>query len=430
MATPNITVSGANNQPPSLLGQRTAALRTAGKIRAGIKVLTKNAAANPRAKSLYEHGVQTNRSFDDIARDITQAVPNLTIPLVPRNVPYFTVRPGDFPNPATAAQLLYAFGEDRGDGIRRLYRFPAIFPSDDWHTVMPHGLVAWGANDRRYWSQYSPDGQVRHCMTYAPVPRDPDSKRVIRIFGGRKAIPRADNGGICDPEHCPEYQHRQCNLSGRFVFFVPGIPSTDAFELPTNSFYAMNAAMQTFQTMAFLRGGRISGFLDDKRTPFYFTKKLTDITRIDDDGRPVRVAQWLIAIEAPCDVTALLHNDDDTLAIADAARSAEILEGKGDAQLVAEAPPEPEQETPAARPAQDTITTDDIIAFAEQIGIDAERYEQYANKRWGAGWKRNPQGRRRALNELRNFELEPGSLIDQIAHTIAPTADARLAEES
>ncbi|EGF32829.1 hypothetical protein IMCC9480_1842 [Oxalobacteraceae bacterium IMCC9480] len=129
--------------------------------------------------------MQTNRSFNDIARDITQAVPNLTVPLVPKNVPYFTVRPGDFPNPATAAQLLDAFGEDRGDGIRRLYRFPSIFPSDDWHTVMPHGLVAWGANDRRFWSQYSPDGQVCHCMTSAPVPRDPDSKRVIRIFGGR-----------------------------------------------------------------------------------------------------------------------------------------------------------------------------------------------------------------------------------------------------
>ncbi|EGF32828.1 hypothetical protein IMCC9480_1841 [Oxalobacteraceae bacterium IMCC9480] len=121
---------------------------------------------------------------------------------------------------------------------------------------------------------------------------------------------------------------------------MPGIPSTDAFALPTNSFYAMNAAMQTFQTMAFLRGGRISGFLDDKHTPFYFTKKLTEITRIDDDDRPVRVAQLLIAIEAPCDVTALLHGDDDTLAIADAVHSAEILEDKGDAESLAEAPPE------------------------------------------------------------------------------------------
>ena len=76
---------------------------------------------------------------------------------------------------------------------------------------------------------------------------------------------RADNGGLCDPESCPEYQDRKCNLSGRFIFFIPGIKSISAFELPTNSFYAMNAAIQKFQTIGFMRGGRISGFLDSKQ---------------------------------------------------------------------------------------------------------------------------------------------------------------------
>jgi recombination directionality factor gp3-like protein len=66
---------------------------------------------------------------------------------------------------------------------------------------------------------------------------------------------------LCDPELCREYQNRQCNLSGRFIFFIPDIKSIGAFELHTNSFYAMNAAIQKFATIAFMRGGRISGFL-------------------------------------------------------------------------------------------------------------------------------------------------------------------------
>ena len=85
---------------------------------------------------------------------------------------------------------------------------------------------------------------------------------MIRLFGGRKTVLREENNGLCEPEACREYQARQCNLTGRFLFFIPGIRSISAFELHTNSFYAMNAAIQKFETIGFLRGGRISGFLD------------------------------------------------------------------------------------------------------------------------------------------------------------------------
>ena len=122
--------------------------------------------------------------------------------------------------------------------------------------------------------------------------------------------------GLCDPELCREYQNRQCNLSGRFIFFIPGIKSIGAFELHTNSFYAMNAAIQKFETIAFMRGGRISGFLDGKRTSFFITKKLKEVPHIDETGRAVRVAHWIIELEAPIDVTALLRaNEEDETAI-------------------------------------------------------------------------------------------------------------------
>lgn len=449
---------------PTVLGQGPARIPTGGKIRAGIKVLTKKAAENPKAREIYEQGLAAGQSFEQIEKAIGEALPSLKTPLVPKNVPWFTVRAQDFPNPEIARQILDAHGEDRGDGVKRLYRFPAVFPSDMWQVVMPHELASWGLSEKRFWSQYSPDGRVRHCMCYAPVPRDDTGKRAIRVFGGRKAALRDENGGMCDPERCREYQQRQCNLSGRFVFFIPGIRSISAFELHTNSFYAMSAAIQKFETIAFLRGGRLSGFLDANRTPFYFTKKLRDVPHIDEQGRAVRVAQWIIDLEAPVDVTALLReNDDEETAIVNAQRASQILEGRigvGDERadsagcdtiathtpqdLSSEAQARPQsvatqtastgESTYDASPPAGSKTTSArgtidrasaaqpssgpslelVMGAAQAYGIDPARYEEYADRRWGSGWKLNANGRRSALEEVERYRNDPDGYLDKI----------------
>jgi hypothetical protein len=327
-AGPVAVVQGGALAVPTLLGRTAPRIPVAGRIRAGIKVLTRRAAENERVRAIYERGVEQGKSFDSIEREIADAAPDLKNPLAPKNVPYFTVRGEDFPNPEIARQITDLFGEDRGDGVKRLYRFPVVFPADAWQSVMPHELVAWTANERRFWSEYAADGQTRYCMSHAPVPVVSGTRRAIRVWGGRKTMRRADNGGLCDPESCAEYQDRKCNLSGRFIFFIPGIKSISAFELPTNSFYAMNAAIQKFQTIGFMRGGRISGFLDGRHTPFYLTKRLVEVPRIDEEGRPVRTSQWLIELEAPVDVAALLRPDEGLDgAEARAAEALSVLEG-------------------------------------------------------------------------------------------------------
>lgn len=433
---------------PTLLGRTAPRIPVAGRIRAGIKVLTRRAAENERVRAVYERGVAQGKSFDRIEREIAEAVPDLKNPLTPKNVPYFTVRGEDFPNPEVARQITDLFGEDRGDGVKRLYRFPVVFPADAWQSVMPHELVAWTANERRFWSEYAPDGQTRYCMCHAPVPVVSGTGRAIRIWGGRKTMRRADNGGLCDPESCAEYQDRRCNLSGRFIFFIPGIRSISAFELPTNSFYAMNAAIQKFQTIGFMRGGRISGFLDGKHTPFYLTKRLVDVPRIDEEGRPVRTSQWLIELEAPIDVAALLRPDeglDD--AEARAAEALNLLEGgqakrdfdrgseaRDDGLIEAPLPAPRAASAPgrasdrplaptaagrATRPSmpvrhsrtepqreQAPSAEDETVRVALAavgLGVAAERFERYADKRWGRGWKMNANGRKRALDEVAGF---------------------------
>lgn len=425
MANPNVTVYGGN-PPTMLLGQGPARIPTGGKIRAGIKVLTRKAAEHPRAQALYDQGVAAGQSFDQIERAITEVLPQLKTPLVPRNVSWFTARAQDFSNPEIAQQILDRYGEDRGEG-RRLYRFPVVFPSDHWQTVMPHELAAWGASDKRFWSQYSEDGRQRHCMCHAPVQLDNTGRRTIRIFGGRKNVQREANGGLCEPEACPEYQQRQCNLTGRFVFFIPGIRSISAFELNTNSFYAMNSAIQKFETVGFLRGGRISGFLDRQRTPFFMTKKLMEVAHIDENGRAVRVPQWIIDLEAPVDVTALLReHDEDEATLVHAQYSRHALEGHTvapSAESVARTvEPVVDSEESASRPGQPTL--DKLLAKAASYGIAAADYTAYADHRWGAGWKLNPHGRQRAWQEMERHGNDPQGYADKVESALAEALPA------
>jgi len=44
-----------------------------------------------------------------------------------------------------------------------------------------------------------------------------------------------------------------------------------------------------------------------------------------------------------------------------------------------------------------------VSQAAAALGVAAERFEHYAEKRWGRGWKMNANGRRRALDEVARF---------------------------
>lgn len=430
MSNAVVKVNGSHAVLPTVLGQGPARIPTGGKIRAGIKVLTAKAEAYADARAIYEQGMAAGDSFVQIEQVLATVLPQLKSPLVPKNVPWFTVRGQDFSNPEIARQILEAHGVDRGDGVKRLYRFPVVFPSDFWPVVMPHELAAWGTAEKHYWSEYSPDGRVRYCKQHASVPLDETGKRAIRLFGGRKTMLREQNSGLCDPESCREYQRRQCNLTGRFLFFIPGIRSLSAFELHTNSFYAMNMAIQKFETISFLRGGRISGFLDSQRTPFYLTKTLMEVARIDEQGRAVRVAQWIIDLEAPVDMTVLVrHNADEGAAIVQAQRAAHVLEsnlvlgggGGATARLPASAAPADSQHRDQRARAvrwkeiiTEAPTMEQIVGKVQSYGIDLTQYDAYADQRWGRGWRSNAFGRHHAQEELDRYRNDPQGYLDKI----------------
>jgi len=421
--------------PITLLGQREPRIPTAGKIRAGIKVLTKKAASNPQVKALYDNGVVSNATFEEIERKIIEAFPGIEKPLVPKNVAWFTVRPNDLPNPALADQILSLYGEDRGDGVKRLYRFPVMFPADRWQAVMPHELACWSRSEKRYWSEYGTDGHTRYCKMHAPARIDAQTRRVLRTFGGRAHQLRPENDGRCDPELCPEFQNRLCNLSGRFIFYIPRIKSLDAFELQTNSFYALSRAIERFETIAFLRGGRLAGFLDRHHTPFFLTKKLREVSHIDlKTGQPVRSAHWIIELEAPVDVSALLieHDRDDTIELAEEAvrtlqgqrapdirpanqPAADYQATSVDANVVdmpCDSSTEPASNMPPERPVVDTAP---VYALVAEYDIPVDRFDAFADRSWGVGWRRNVRGCARVLAELERYRDTPEALIERVA---------------
>lgn len=439
--------------PNTLLGHQTAGLHTSGKIRPGIKVLNKAAEKNERARAIYEDGMRKGLAFDEIERAITDAIPDLKNPLAMRNTPYFVVRRDDVANPAIAEQIMTLYAEDRGDGVKRLYRFPVIFPADQWQLVVPHSLRTYTAGGLKYWSQYSDDGTERYCMTYAK-PRTNRDGRVIRIFGGRKHVRREENGGRCDPENCAEYQSRQCNMDGRIIFWIPGVETLNPLELPTRSFYGLTGVIEILKRVGFARGGRISGFLNAQRQTFWISKSFESVPHIDEHGKAVRVDQWIIRLDAPVDVARLLRGRDEDALVVEAERSAQVLtvgevapfgagtpasanevreQVQGEIVDADPADSRPSSTAPRAATAPSAQTTAaaaapksaaavpaaptalaDLHALLTEMAVEVALFERYAAKKWGAGWLKNPLGINKAVQLVQAHRADVASLIHKM----------------
>jgi len=308
--------------PRSLVEERNMRPPTIGRIRPGIKVLKASARSNERAAKIYSEMCDAGESFENIGKAI-EAKCNLRDALVPKNVPYFTCRPSDFGNGAVANEILKLYGEDRGDGMK-LYRFPVLFAFNDWMHNFPNQMAAWGTTGRKFFSEYGTDG-VRYCKTYEKPTVDRQAQRVRRNFGGRITIFRQDEAipdGRCDPEQCPQYQARQCNLTATLIFAIPDIKGLGLVELPTNSIYVLQKAYSAMQTVLLARG-RLTG------TRFWLSKREFDITRINEEGEPTRQKQMLTVLDADIDIGALLDAADEPVPALDASHDALALIGGG-----------------------------------------------------------------------------------------------------
>lgn len=387
----------ALGQGQSVLGETQARIPIGGKIRAGIKVLTSTANKHPKAGSIYADGVMAGESWDAIEKRLKEACGFDRSPLTPRNVPYFTARRSDFVVPEVAERLMQLYGEDRGDGVR-LYRLPIVLPLDTWLGNMPHGLKEFSRSELIHWSDYGPDGN-RYCYTRGAVEIDPKNKRARRVFGGRPVILRNENDGQCVPDHCTEYQASKCKLSGGLVFYVPGVPGSSAIQLPTTSFYSLSQWRQQMEMVGFLRG-RLSGLGPDNKPVFWLSKKQEEVSMIDPEtGRPKRVMQYLVNLEADIDMSRVFRTDTPSLPGAEAAamlghdaEDGEVIQGE---VLPPDAPP-----VQVAPPVDIKALRKETNSALIATGIDLEEFKTYAARRWHVDWSTDPEILPLARDEL------------------------------
>lgn len=391
-----VTTSNSFDNLPAqtLLGeqQKTVRIPVGGKIRGGIKALKNADKKNTQALDIYERGCNAGASFDYIQKRINDEL-KTNIRLIPQNIPYFVSRRCDFSVPEVADLIMNKYGEDREDGFH-LYRFPVIFPVDNWQVIMPHGLKCYTASQLLFWSEYGNDG-ARYCKTKAQATRNEQNNRAKRCFGGRQSILRPDNNGICDPNECREYQDRKCNMTGSLMFYVPGIPGSSAIELPTNSFYSLQQMRQQLEMVSHIRGGKISGTFNGKPI-FYLTKQRRKVSMLDDNGNPKKVNQWIVELEADIDMTKMFEQSENQYMLEKGNDAAKILEisNKTESEII------------------DPVSNDEsendftvISNLLEVLAIDYDYFNIYAAKRWG-DWHKCTQGVIEELQEgLNNPEI-------------------------
>ncbi|WP_334021826.1 hypothetical protein [Burkholderia orbicola] len=417
----NAVVSMVGGPVRSVVEERAMRPPVIGKIRPGIKVLTSSARGNPDAVALYDAMVAAGDSFETIGKAIESRC-RIKHPLAPRNTDFFTCRRSDFNNPDVADEILRLYGEDRGQGVR-LYRFPVLFAFNDWMQNIPNEMAAWGASGRKYFSQYGADG-LRYCKTYAKVERDSRASRAVRHFGGRDVIFRQDDAipdGICNPEQCPQYQSRQCNLGANFVFAIPDIKGLGLIELPTNSIYVLQKACAAMKTVQLARG-KLTG------TRFWISKREFDITRINEAGEAVRQLQMLTVLDAEIDIGALLDGAEEAPAAIEAANSPALADSGG--TVIQLHPPEDESKAgradqveagdgPPESMEEKRHRMHDLLQRLRFVDDEQRRaFRIYGHFRFSRGWMERPVDVDKMIARLTAALEDPDSLQREIGSAV------------
>lgn len=293
----------------SILSSRTAQadhqVTLGGKIRPGIKVLTRKAEANAKAAQLYSDGVARRLKYCEIEKQIQDAT-GIEHPMYPRNTAFFNVSASDFGMPEIATKIVEMYGDIRPEqsDVKQLYRFPVVFHSDDLHDIYPNRLKRFGG-DPGYESHYGEDGE-RYCRYLPAVTSEQLAEQKAKRH---KRAPRREHviRGKCDPGSCNEYLQGQCRFRGRLHFYIPGIPTTGLLAMETTSEYAAETIWADLE-----RIHRAFGYLP-KSNPnkpgafiFYITKVLEQRTFFDEHGKKQVGLQWVPKLQADIDIGTLL----------------------------------------------------------------------------------------------------------------------------
>lgn len=293
-----------------------------GKIKLGIQVLTFKTAQNPRAVQIYNQGVERGMTFAEIERQIQQQC-DIKNGLCPSNTEYLTISKNDFTDPASVDYLLEKYGEDR-NGERRIYKLPIVFPYGETLLAMPHRFACYNSKELMYSSEYR--AGKRYCTMYEPFDHGANNT-VTRKFGPRIRIVRQDEhiDGLCDPEGCPQFQKKACQLDLSLQCLIPGLKGAGIVQIHSTSSIALR---QWYSTLDFVE--RALGSI--RNVEFFITKKLMDTTYMSKDGVLEKSKAWITVLNSSIDIPDLMNQVDDVLspkeAISAANQSVALLENE------------------------------------------------------------------------------------------------------
>lgn len=269
----------------------TRRLPTSGRVRPGIKVLTRAASAVQGVADTYAKGLAAGASFDEIGAALSklQGIPKY--PLTPKNAPYFTVRQGDFSTPGAVDAIMSAHATVRPeDPEPRLYALPIIFPSDDVDLVFRETFEAWKATELLRWSESDPESSRLMCMKRADVA---PAKGAARRWGGRPT----EAVRACNPNDCDLFAAGECKHVAALNFWIPGVKGAGVIELTFTSIYASLGIAETLE-MVRAGLGRISGLYRGQPI-FWLSKVQENVSRMNwETGKPEKSKQWIIRLEA------------------------------------------------------------------------------------------------------------------------------------
>lgn len=382
----------------SILSERSAGgeqtIKLGGRIRPGIKVLTKAAKSNKHAQQIYDEGVARRLKFSEIEKQI-KAETGIENAMYPKNTPYFNVAASDFGMPEIASEIIEKWGEMRlGDKEKRLYRFPIVFHSDNLFDIYPSQLKRYGGLPN-YESHYGED-DVRYCRYLPPVTEE--------ILAQQKAqrIKRSPRRTMvirhkCEPSNCSEFLAGQCRFRGELRFYIPKIPTTGLLGMSTTSQYAAEAIWTDLERIHSMFGfiPRSNPSKPDSYI-FYLTKVQEERTYFDEFGRQCVGLQWVPKLQADIDLAAVLGNTSSQLlgAIKAPVTWLKQIQHKEIVPVMEEAVHRSDEESPLEI-AGDGVGSSEIestpAAVLKQVvvsnGLEDETVRRYFESKLGIAWE-------------------------------------------
>lgn len=395
----------------SILSSRAASptqrVNIGGKIRCGIKVLTRKASENAKAVDIYNKGVSAREKFTEIEKKIEKAT-GLTNSLYPRNTAYFNVAASDFGMPEIANLIVSLYGEKKDeDQVAYLYRFPVVFHSDDMGEVYPNQFKRYGG-EPNYESHYGEDG-VRYCRYLPPVTREMAADQKARRI---KRPPRREQvvRGKCEPSVCSEFLEGQCRFRGRLHFYIPGVPSTGLLGMETSSEYAAEAIWSDLERIRQALGYIPKTNPNKPGAPiFWITKILEQRTYFDEHGVKKTGFQWVPKLQADIDIGGLLASGSaPQLGTKSQAPIAWLTQPKGmpEAVVLAAETAIPTV-TAAVMPGSNVVSQVDplhrLTDLVDSMELDEAILAEYLDLKVGEGWEDDTASLQTAVEMVSNL---------------------------